>query len=104
MCRPSKVKDLAAQMLGSSLITAQTGPEGQVCNKVLINEGLTINKEMYFAIVMDREHGGPTMVASKHGGMDIEEVAHKTPDEIFVVRFPHQWGLFADRNLLIHIL
>ena len=58
--------------------------KGQLCQKVLVNEGISISKETYFAIIMDREHGGPTMVGSKFGGMDIEKVAHDTPDEIHV--------------------
>jgi succinyl-CoA synthetase beta subunit len=92
------VKEFTEKMLGSNLVTAQTGPEGQLCQKVLINEGITIHKEMYFAIVMDREHGGPCMIGSKYGGMDIEEVAHKTPDEIHVEPISIVKGIRAEQT------
>jgi succinyl-CoA synthetase beta subunit len=69
-------------MLGNRLITKQTGPEGQLVTKVLVNEGITINAETYFAILMDRKYGGPVVVASTQGGMDIEEVAEKSPSAI----------------------
>jgi succinyl-CoA synthetase beta subunit len=78
----AQVKEFAAKMLGAKLVTKQTGPGGQLCSKVLVNEGITIDKEFYFAILMDRKYGGPVLVASTEGGMDIEEVAEKTPDAI----------------------
>lgn len=77
-----EVEKYAKKMLGNTLVTKQTGPAGQVCAKVLINEGIKIEKEMYFAILMDRSVGGPCMVASTEGGMDIEEVAKKNPKAI----------------------
>jgi succinyl-CoA synthetase beta subunit len=78
----AQVQEYAGKMLGAKLVTKQTGPEGQQCSKVLVNEGITINKEYYFAILMDRAHGGPVIVASTQGGMDIEEVAEKSPGAI----------------------
>ena len=78
----AQVKELAAKMLGAKLVTKQTGPEGQLCSKVLVNEGINIDKEFYFAILMDRKYGGPVLVASTEGGMDIEEVAEKNPEAI----------------------
>jgi len=72
-----EVKDLAAKMLGQTLVTHQTGPHGQVVNHVLVNESIKINSEKYFAILMDRKHNGPVIVASQAGGMDIETVAEK---------------------------
>lgn len=78
----AEVEDYAKKMLGNTLVTKQTGAQGQLCQKVLINEGIQIEKEMYFAILMDRSKGGPCMVASTQGGMDIEEVAHKSPNAI----------------------
>ena len=78
----AQVKEFAAKMLGAKLVTKQTGPGGQLCSKVLVNEGINIDKEFYFAILMDRKYGGPVLVASTEGGMDIEEVAEKTPDAI----------------------
>jgi len=72
-------------MLGAKLVTKQTGPEGQLCAKVLVNEGIDIKRECYFAILLDRAHGGPVVVASTQGGMDIEEVAEKTPEAIITM-------------------
>jgi len=72
--RPEQVREYAGKMLGGRLVTKQTGPEGQLCTTVLINEGVTITRELYFAILLDRKHNGPVIVASTQGGMDIEEV------------------------------
>ena len=80
---PASVHELAGAMLGHSLITHQTGPEGKPCNKVLVSERLYLRREAYFAILMDRESQGPVMVASPAGGMDIEKVAAETPHLIF---------------------
>jgi succinyl-CoA synthetase beta subunit len=76
LCSPEQVEEYAAKMLGHRLITKQTGPTGQLCSKVLVNEGIAISKELYFAILMDRKYNGPVMVASTQGGMDIEEVRY----------------------------
>jgi succinyl-CoA synthetase beta subunit len=78
----SEVEDFSQQMLGNTLVTKQTGEEGQPCSLVLVNEGLNIESEKYFAILMDRDYNGPVMVASSEGGMDIEEVAETNPDAI----------------------
>jgi succinyl-CoA synthetase beta subunit len=82
LAKPEEVKDFAGKMLGQTLVTHQTGPEGQVCNTLLVNEGISIDSEKYFAILMDRAYNGPVMVASKQGGMDIEAVAEKDPSAI----------------------
>lgn len=81
--RAAKVEELSKSMFGGHLVTKQTGPEGQLVQKVLVHEGITFDRELYFAILMDRAHNGPVIVASKQGGMDIEEVAEKDPDAIF---------------------
>lgn len=81
--RAKDIADCARQMFGHNLITKQTGPEGQKVMKVLIHEGINFDREMYFAILMDRAYNGPVMVASTQGGMDIEEVAHTNPNAIF---------------------
>eukprot|EP00040_Diaphanoeca_grandis_P004887 m.30488 g.30488 ORF g.30488 m.30488 type:complete len:448 (-) comp16294_c0_seq1:576-1919(-) len=73
---------IATEMLGNQLITMQTGAEGRPCNSVMVVEKLKIQHEYYFAILMDREHMGPIVVASSEGGMDIETVAANTPDLI----------------------
>ena len=81
---PEQVKGFAEKMLGNRLITKQTLADGQLVSKVLVHEGVNFDKEYYFAIVLDRSKGGPCIVASPFGGMDIEEVAEKHPDKIFV--------------------
>jgi succinyl-CoA synthetase beta subunit len=76
------IKDLSSKMFNRKLVTKQTGAEGQLVSKVLVNESINIHRELYFAILMDRAHNGPVVVASTQGGMDIEEVAHKDPSAI----------------------
>ncbi|HYN23657.1 MAG TPA: ADP-forming succinate--CoA ligase subunit beta, partial [Pyrinomonadaceae bacterium] len=77
-----EARDIARQMLGMKLITHQTGPEGREVLVLLIEEGLPIDKEFYLGIVLDRTSGRPVFMASAAGGMDIEEVAAKTPEQI----------------------
>jgi len=78
-----KVRELAGQMLGQVLVTHQTGPEGKLVSKVLVAEPATIEKELYFAILLDRASGTPVIIASTEGGVDIEHVAEHTPEKIF---------------------
>lgn len=77
-----EAREIARQMLGMKLITLQTGPEGREVRVLLIEEGLPIDKEFYLGIVLDRASGRPVFMASAAGGMDIEEVAAKTPEQI----------------------
>ena len=70
-------------MLGQKLVTKQTGGKGVLVEKVMVAEAINIVKETYFSILMDRAFGGPVMVGSPKGGMDIEAVAHETPEAIF---------------------
>jgi succinyl-CoA synthetase beta subunit len=79
---PAEAKDVAARMLGQTLVTHQTGPAGRVVNKVLVAESAEIGREMYFAILLDRATGAPLIVASTEGGVEIEAVAAKTPEKI----------------------
>eukprot|EP00088_Acartia_fossae_P044682 TRINITY_DN4757_c0_g1_i2.p1 TRINITY_DN4757_c0_g1~~TRINITY_DN4757_c0_g1_i2.p1 ORF type:complete len:436 (+),score=187.39 TRINITY_DN4757_c0_g1_i2:32-1309(+) len=79
---PSQVSSLCTSMIGNKLITKQTPPEGIPVSKVMVAEAIDITRETYFCILMDREHNGPVIVASPDGGVDIEEVAEKTPDRI----------------------
>jgi succinyl-CoA synthetase beta subunit len=79
---PDEAREIAGQMLGMKLITHQTGPEGREVRVLLIEEGLPIDKEFYLGIVLDRASGRPVFMASAAGGMDIEEVAAKTPELI----------------------
>src|SRR5438128_10480717 len=78
-----EARELARQILGMKLVTHQTGPEGREVRVLLIEEGLPIDKEFYLGIVLDRASGRPVFMASAAGGMDIEEVAAKTPEKIF---------------------
>ncbi len=74
--------DLAGKMLGMKLVTHQTGPEGRIVHRLLIEETLPIEKELYLGILVDRAEGKPVFMASAAGGMDIEQVASERPDEI----------------------
>jgi succinyl-CoA synthetase beta subunit len=78
----SEAASIAQQMLGHTLVTKQTGEAGVPVNKVMIAQALDIAKEYYFAILLDRAYGGPVIVASSEGGVDIEEVAESNPDAI----------------------
>ena len=80
-----EVRQYAAQILGMQLVTHQTGPEGQKVRRLLIEEGADIKKEYYVAALTDRATQKVAMMASSEGGMDIEEVAHNTPEKIIKV-------------------
>jgi succinyl-CoA synthetase beta subunit len=80
-----EVDSLAGQILGMQLVTHQTGPSGQKVRRLLVEEGADIRKEYYVAALTDRATQSVAMMASSEGGMDIEEVAHKTPDKIIKV-------------------
>lgn len=82
---PAEVGDLVKKMIGYSLVTKQTPPDGVLVNKVMVAEALDLARETYFAILMDRDSNGPVMVGSPAGGVDIEEVAESTPELIFKV-------------------
>jgi succinyl-CoA synthetase beta subunit len=79
---PEDAAALTKAMLGMTLVTHQTGPDGRAVGRVLIEEGLAIQRELYLSIVLDRAVGKPVVMASAAGGMDIEEVAAKTPEKI----------------------
>src|SRR5262245_13022189 len=68
---PDEAERLAARMLGMTLVTHQTGPEGRTVSRVLVEEGLKMTRELYLSIVLDRAVGKPVMMASSDGGMDI---------------------------------
>jgi succinyl-CoA synthetase beta subunit len=88
-----EVKTLATQMLGMQLVTHQTGPGGQTVRRLLIEEGADIRKELYAAMVVDRVSQRVVLMASADGGMDIEEVAAKTPERIRKVVIDPGMGL-----------
>ena len=72
----------AEHMLGMKLVTAQTGPEGRIVRRVLVEEGLDIKRELYLSMLVDRAVGAPVFMASAAGGMEIEEVAKTNPEAI----------------------
>src|SRR5215471_8028496 len=74
--------DIAGQILGMKLVTPQTGPAGRIVQRLLIEEGLDIKRELYLSILVDRAVAAPVIMASTAGGMEIEEVAHKNPELI----------------------
>lgn len=76
------VREAAGQILGMQLVTHQTGPEGKKVKSVLVEEASNIARELYISIVLDRATSRPVVMASQDGGMDIEEVAEKTPERI----------------------
>jgi succinyl-CoA synthetase beta subunit len=90
---PDEAVKVASAILGMRLITKQTGAEGKIVRKVLIEEALPIDRELYLGIVLDRAEGFPVMMASKFGGMEIEEVAAKNPDAILKAHFDPDVGL-----------
>jgi len=79
---PEEAAKVAGEILGMTLVTHQTGPEGKIVGKVLVEEGLDIEKELYLGVVPDRATATLVFMASEAGGMDIEEVAASTPEKI----------------------
>jgi succinyl-CoA synthetase beta subunit len=79
------VKTEAKRLLGSTLVTHQTGPHGKQVNRLYIEEGSAIDKEFYLSMLVDRETSRVALVVSTEGGMNIEEVAHETPDKIATI-------------------
>ena len=98
---PDDAEKLARNMIGMTLKTHQTGPEGRVVSRVLIEEGLQMTRELYLSLVLDRSSGKFVMMASAAGGMDIEEVAEKTPEKIVRVSIDPGVGIvpFEARQL-----
>ena len=89
----AEVRNLAGKILGMQLVTHQTGPKGQKVRRLLIEEGADIHKELYVGMVVDRTTQRVTLMASSEGGMDIEEVAAKTPEKIHKVFIDPETGL-----------
>ena len=86
---------IAQGLLNKTLVTIQTGPEGQIVRQVFVESGCDIQQELYCAILVDRAAGSPVLIASTAGGMDIEEVAVKTPELILSEPFDPDRGLGA---------
>jgi succinyl-CoA synthetase beta subunit len=88
-----EVREHSAEMLGKTLVTVQTGPQGKQVNRLYITDGVDIEKEFYLALLVDRESGRIAIVASTEGGMDIEKVAHDTPEKIETIAIDPATGL-----------
>jgi succinyl-CoA synthetase beta subunit len=98
-------KEMAANMLGKTLVTAQTGPAGRKVQTIYFTVASDIKKEYYLAILLDRATSKPVIVASTEGGVEIEKVAHDTPDKIHKVRVDPAYGLadFQVRELIFKL-
>jgi succinyl-CoA synthetase beta subunit len=90
---PEAAATEAKRMLGKTLVTKQTGPEGKVVNRVYIEDGADIDRELYLSLLVDRGTGKVAFIASTEGGMDIEEVAEKTPEKIATIRVEPSQGV-----------
>ncbi len=88
-----EVRINAEEMLGRALVTIQTGAEGKQVQRLYVTDGVDIEKEFYLALLVDRESGRIAVVASTEGGMDIEEVAHSTPEKIHTITIDPATGL-----------
>src|SRR6202142_865803 len=101
----AEAAEIAKKMLGMKLVTHQTGPEGRIVQRVLVEETLPIDRELYLGIVLDRAQGKPVFMASAAGGMEIEEVAAKTPELILKEALEPGYGLlpFQARKLAFGI-
>ena len=98
---PEEAKEMAGKLIGSKLVTPQTGDEGRVVQRVLIEEGLNIQREFYLGIVIDRSQQKLVFMASREGGVEIEEVAHTSPD-LILKEYIHPgigWQSFQARKI-----
>src|SRR5207248_848309 len=88
-----EVRENAGEMLGKTLVTVQTGPHGKQVQRLYITDGVDIDKEFYLALLVDRESGRIAVVASTEGGVEIEKVAHETPEKIATITIDPATGL-----------
>src|SRR5580704_12355447 len=95
------VRAEAERMLGMTLVTHQTGPKGRVVRRLYIEEGAQIARELYLSLLVDRETSRVSVVASTEGGMDIEEVAHSTPEKIHTFTIDPATGVFPHHALIL---
>ena len=94
LCKtPAEIKEFASKMFGQTLVTVQTGETGKLVSKVLVGQSKEIARELYFAIVLDREAQAPVVIASTRGGVNIEEVAEHTPELLLHLRVDPALGL-----------
>ena len=101
----AEAREIAGRMLGNTLVTAQTGPAGRVVRALYFTEASAIKKEYYLAILLDRATSRPVIVASTEGGVEIEKVAHQTPEKIHKVFVDPAYGLadFQVRDLIFKL-
>ena len=99
-----QVRDAAADLLGSQLITKQTGPAGKQVHRLYIETGISIEKEFYLALLVDREHECISFIASPAGGMDIEQVAAEQPEKILTLHVAADQITEAESNQLAAFL
>ena len=100
-----EARDNAQRMLGSTLVTIQTGDAGKQVNTLLIEAGLDIARELYLGVVVDRATGGPVVIMSSEGGMEIEKVAEESPEKILNAAIDPGFGLQpAQARRLAHLL
>ena len=90
-----EARDHAARMLGQTLVTVQTGASGKTVNTLFVEAGLDIAREIYLGVVVDRESNGPVLIVSSEGGMNIEEVAERSPEKILSEPIDSGYGLHA---------
>ncbi len=93
---PDEVRSHVGEMLGNTLVTKQTGPDGKQVNRLYLEDGADIDRELYCSVLVDRETGRVSFVASTEGGMDIEAVAEKTPELIHTIPIDPETGCTAD--------
>ncbi|HHE32741.1 MAG TPA: ADP-forming succinate--CoA ligase subunit beta [Chlorobaculum parvum] len=90
---PEEVYEIAQKMLGATLVTHQTGPEGKEVRRLLIEEGMNIDKEFYLGITLDRSTSSNVLMVSTEGGMEIEKVAEETPEKLLKIQVNPKYGL-----------
>ena len=99
----TKVRDLAQQMLGATLVTIQTGEEGKVVNRLYLEQGIDIARELYLAVLLDRAASRNIVMASTEGGVEIEKVAAETPEKVLKEEIDPAIGLaLFQANELVH--
>ncbi len=96
-----EVRAEAQRILGMTLVTHQTGPKGKLVRRLYIEEGASIARELYLSMLVDRETSRVAVVASTEGGMDIEEVAHRTPEKIVTFSIDPATGVFPHHALAL---
>jgi len=100
-----EIKSHVEALLGKPLVTHQTGPEGRIVKKVLIEEGVKIQKELYLSLLIDRTHSKPVFISSTEGGMEIEEVAARSPEKVIKEYIDPAVGFqpFNGRNMVFRL-